>query len=86
MLELSALAVALQGVGYASMLVAMQGLWAATVLPPPLAVSVPAPQVAVPTRRRVRRYLPYIQAPTPLQAIQPAAEQDDDELLLLGAL
>lgn len=88
MLQLTALAIALQGIGYGAALTALQGLTAATLF----ALPEPAPaaaQAAVRPRRRVRRAIAVgLLRPSVDVATDEESRQREDEALLLtiGAL
>lgn len=91
MFELNPLAAALQGIGYGSLLTALQGLWAVTVVPPPLPIESPGAMAAFRPRRRVRRvWLPpppiYVPPPAGPTAIAPADEEEEDAMALAMAL
>lgn len=77
MFALNPLAAALQGIGYGSLLTALQGLWAVTTIPALLPIEAAGGHAVLQPRRRVRRtWL------TPYQAITeppPAAAPVDDE-------
>ena len=85
MFALTPLAVALQGIGYATLLVSLQGLVAVTVAPPPIELATGS-QAAFTPRRRVRRWVPLASAPNPYELLLEANRRDEEELVLLGAL
>lgn len=85
MFALTPLAVALQGIGYATLLVSLQGLVAVTVAPTPVELTTGTHATITP-RRRVRRWVPLASAPNPYELLLEANRRDEEELLLLGAL
>ena len=84
MFTLTPLAIALQGIGYGTLLTSLQGLLAVTATPEPFDDTGGA-QAAVRPRRRVRRWASLAAVPAPWELMQ-AADRDDEELLALGAL
>lgn len=85
MFNLTPLAVALQGIGYGTLLTSLQGLVAVTVAPPYVADEPQGSMGRIPAKRRVRRsgiataLLPH--------EVQWAGQKDEEELLLaLGVL
>lgn len=84
MLQLSALAIALHGIGYGTLLTALQGLLAVSLFEP--AAQSLGGHAALKVRHKTRRYKSLAVALTPFEAIG-ASEADDEELLLsIGAL
>ena len=87
MFELTPLAIALQGIGYASQLAALQGLVAVTAVPGDPADAEPASgsHAAPKPRRHAVRWRSMAAVPAPWEQF---AEQsrDEDELLALGVL
>jgi len=85
---LTPLAVALQGIGYGTLLTALQGLVAVTIAPELPVIGFQAP---IRPRRHVRRVFPTwepIAAPAVIAPAQPAedlVELDDEEVLALLA-
>ncbi len=77
-MELNQLAVALHGIGYTTFLVAVQGLWGLTIVPPlrPIATALPPPMITPRRKSGRRRVLTFRQLPV--------EETDDEEALLLG--
>lgn len=94
MFTLTPLAAALQGIGYGSLLTALQGLWSATVVPEPVTIeSLGSMAATLPvrtsTRRRTHRGTRWVApswAPLPNDPTAPAAERhaDDEEALTLA--
>lgn len=85
MFALTPLAVALQGIGYGTLLTALQGLVAVTLAPEPFDDKAGS-LAAIAPRHRVRRWRRLFDAPNPADLLA-ALEAEDEELLLeAGAL
>ena len=85
MFTLTPLAVALQGIGYGTLLTAMQGLLAVTVAPP-LVIDEPQGSMGrIAPRRRVRR-TGIATALLPHDAFAAPAQDEEELLLALGVL
>ena len=87
MFALTALIVALQGVGYGPLLTALQGLQALDAVPPIDPATEPAATglATLRPRHRVRRWTPFSALP-PVQAIKIGDEEDEALLMALGVL
>lgn len=84
MFTLTPLAVALQGIGYGSLLTSLQGLLAVTIAPEPIE-NLGSQAAALKPKRRVRRWQTL--ASVPAWADLFAEEHEDEELLMeIGAL
>ena len=88
MFRLTPLAVALQGIGYATLLVSLQGLADVTVAPE--YVEPPGSHMAAVPKRRIKRWPRPVDVPAPVVAMKTPVvddEQDDEETLaLVGAI
>jgi hypothetical protein len=78
-MSLSPRAIALQGIGYTPLLIALQGLWHTPPTPPPLSAGSSAALGGGPARRARRRRLQW--PPDTAPAVRPV---EDEEALLLG--
>lgn len=72
MFTLTPLAAALQGIGYGSMQISLQGLLEVTIVPEPLEVLIGSMAPGLRTRRRIRR--------VPIDWTAPPVEEDAREL------
>lgn len=83
MFALTPLAVALQGIGYGTLLTSLQGLVAVTVAP---ADDTQGAMAAIAPRHPVRRWRRLVGVPSPLEQILAQELADEDVLLELGVL
>ena len=85
MFTLTPLAVALQGIGFATLLTALQGLLAVTIAPgtedPPRGSLAP-----IKPRHRTRRWSSLAAVPLPLDLLAESERQDEELLFELGVL
>lgn len=85
MFALTPLAIALQGIGYGTLLMSLQGLVAVTIAPEPFDDAAGS-LAAIQPRHRVRRWRSLFDVPSPAELLA-ALEAEDEELLLeAGAL
>lgn len=80
MFQLRVLAIALQGIGYGTMLTALQGLVAVTIFDMP-----PGGGARIPVKRRVRRWMSGSWLAVD-EDMRQAEAADEDELFVLGLL
>lgn len=85
MFALTPLAIALQGIGYGTLLTSLQGLVAVTIEPEPFDDTAGS-LAAIQPRHRTRRWRRLFDVPNPAELLA-ALEAEDEELLLeAGAL
>ena len=84
-MTLSALAIALQGIGFDTLLTSLQGLVAVTIAPEPFADAAGSLAVIQP-RTRVRRWRRLFDVPTPHDLLAMLEIEDEEILLEAGAL
>ena len=88
MFALTPLTVALQGIGYATLLTALQGLVAVTIAPEPVLIDATGSQAAFNVKRHVRRFRGVTALLPPATPSAPLVDEQDEEeaLSLLGLI
>ena len=85
MFALTPLAVALQGIGYGTLLTSLQGLVAGTLAPEPFDDTAGS-LAAIAPRHRVRRWRRLFDVPNPADLLAVLEAEDEELLLEAGAL